>query len=95
MPRTNEGTEGSTFERRCPVCKKPFHSENPRTKYCSADCKKKAANERYYALNADKVSAANNERQKAARAQQARLQAFLDSLPPELHDAFLDSLEVD
>lgn len=90
MPRTNKSTEGSTFKRRCPVCKEFFQSDNPRTRYCSEAHKKQAANERYYKRHAAKVSAQNNERQKTQR---AKLQALLDSLPPELHDALLDDIE--
>ena len=52
MPRTDEMmAETGAYMRVCAYgpCERTFRTDNPRTKYCSEDHKKAAANDRYYA----------------------------------------------
>lgn len=74
MPRANKKTAGHTFTRVCPVCEQEFTTDNPRTKYCTMEHKRHAANERYYQRHANQVSQSNNERQKEQRRRLAELE---------------------
>lgn len=74
MPRTKPA-EAKTFKRTCPICGKPFTTDNARTKYDTPECKKIANNAAYYQQHADTVSSRNNERQKQQRQRLMELEA--------------------
>lgn len=48
--------DGGKYERTCPVCGREFRTNNKRTKVCSVTCRKKRANDRYYANHKIRIS---------------------------------------